>query len=137
MLGTAITRFKDMEIARTGLSEREAVAAGFDALGVTTEASNRAHYYPGAQPMKIKLVVERGNSVWLLGAQIVGGADAETHRCSGCGAVEQDVRGRGGPDGPVLRTALLAGVGSGSCWPRARRLPWFNPNFDTPSDVSA
>ena len=46
VLGTAITRFQDLEIARTGLSEREAAAAGFDALGVTTEAASRAHYYP-------------------------------------------------------------------------------------------
>ena len=75
VLGTAITRFQDMEIARTGLTEREVAAAGLDALGVTTEASNRAHYYPGAQPMKVKLVVERGTGR-LLGAQIVGGAGA-------------------------------------------------------------
>jgi NADPH-dependent 2,4-dienoyl-CoA reductase/sulfur reductase-like enzyme len=71
VLGTAITRFKGVEIARTGLTEREAEAAGFDAIGVTTEASSRAYYYPGAQPMKIKMVVERGTGR-LLGAQIVG-----------------------------------------------------------------
>lgn len=75
VLGTAITRFKDVEIARTGLSEREAVAAGLDVIGVTTEASSRAHYYPGAEPMKIKMVVERGTGR-LLGAQIVGRAGA-------------------------------------------------------------
>ncbi len=75
VLGTAITRFKEVEIARTGLTEREAAAAGLAAIGVTTEASSRAHYYPGAQPMKIKMVVERGTGR-LLGAQIVGGADA-------------------------------------------------------------
>jgi NADPH-dependent 2,4-dienoyl-CoA reductase/sulfur reductase-like enzyme len=72
VLGTAITRFKDMEIARTGLTEQEAKAAGRDAIGVTTEASSRANYYPGAEPMKIKMVVERGTGR-LLGAQIVGG----------------------------------------------------------------
>ncbi|WP_338412877.1 FAD-dependent oxidoreductase [uncultured Sphaerotilus sp.] len=75
VLGTAITRFQDLEIARTGLTEKEAAAAGFDAIGVTTEASTRAQYYPGAQPMKVKVVVERGSGL-LLGAQIVGGADA-------------------------------------------------------------
>ena len=75
VLGTAITRFQDMEIARTGLTEREAAAAGLDAIGVTTEAASRTHYYPGAQPMKIKLVVERSKGR-LLGAQIVGGAEA-------------------------------------------------------------
>ena len=42
---------------------------------MTTEASSRAHYYPGAQPMKIKIVVERGTGR-LLGAQIVGGEGA-------------------------------------------------------------
>jgi NADPH-dependent 2,4-dienoyl-CoA reductase/sulfur reductase-like enzyme len=75
VLGTAITRFKHVEIARTGLTEREAAAAGLSAMGVITEASSRAHYYPGAQPMKIKMVVERGTGR-LLGAQIVGGAGA-------------------------------------------------------------
>jgi NADPH-dependent 2,4-dienoyl-CoA reductase/sulfur reductase-like enzyme len=75
VVGTAITRFQEVEIARTGLTEREAAAGGLDALGVTTEASSRAHYYPGAQPMKLKLVVERGTGR-LLGAQIVGRAEA-------------------------------------------------------------
>ena len=75
VLGTAITRFQDVEIARTGLTEREAAAAGLDAIGVTTEASSRAHYYPGAQPMKVKVVVERRGGR-LLGAQIVGGPGA-------------------------------------------------------------
>jgi NADPH-dependent 2,4-dienoyl-CoA reductase/sulfur reductase-like enzyme len=64
-----------MEIARTGLTEREAKVAGLNAIGVTTEASSRAHYYPGAEPMKIKMVVERGSGR-LLGAQIVGGTGA-------------------------------------------------------------
>jgi len=75
VLGTAITRFKELEIARTGLTEQEAAAAGFDAIGVTTEALNRAHYFPDAQPMKIKIVAERGTGR-LLGAQIVGGEGA-------------------------------------------------------------
>ncbi len=75
VLGTAITRFRDVEIARTGLTEKEAAAAGLAAIGVTTEATSRAHYYPGAQAMKIKVVVERATGR-LLGAQIVGGADA-------------------------------------------------------------
>lgn len=75
VLGTAITRFRGVEISRTGLTEREANAAGFDAISVTTESSNRAHYFPGAQPMKIKITAERGTGR-LLGAQIVGGENA-------------------------------------------------------------
>ncbi|HMO49327.1 MAG TPA: FAD-dependent oxidoreductase [Rubrivivax sp.] len=72
VLGTAITRFGELEIARTGLGEREAAAAGFDAYATITEASSRAHYFPGAQLMRIKLVAERASGR-LLGAQIVGG----------------------------------------------------------------
>jgi NADPH-dependent 2,4-dienoyl-CoA reductase/sulfur reductase-like enzyme len=75
VLGTAITRFQDMEIARSGLTEREAAAAGFAAIAVTSEASSRAGYFPGAEQMTIKLVVERGTGR-LLGAQIVGGENA-------------------------------------------------------------
>lgn len=71
VLGTAITRFQGVEIALTGVTERAARAIGLDAIGVITEASSRAHYYPGAQPMKIKIVAERGTGR-LLGAQIVG-----------------------------------------------------------------
>ncbi len=75
VLGTAITRFQRVEIARTGLTEREATAAGFDAMGVITGASSRAQYFPGAQPMQIKIVAERGSGR-MLGAQIVGGEGA-------------------------------------------------------------
>ncbi len=75
VLGTAITKFQNLEIARTGLTEREAAAAGLDAFGVTTEASSRAHYYQGAQSMRIKIVAERRTGR-LLGAQIVGGEGA-------------------------------------------------------------
>jgi NADPH-dependent 2,4-dienoyl-CoA reductase/sulfur reductase-like enzyme len=75
VLGTAITKFQQLEIARTGLTEREAAAAGLDAYAVTTEASSRAGYYPGAQSMRIKIVAERQTGR-LLGAQIVGGEAA-------------------------------------------------------------
>jgi len=75
VLGTAITKFQDLEIARTGLTEREAEAAGLDAFGVITEASSRAHYYPGGQSMRIKIVAERQTGR-MLGAQIVGGQGA-------------------------------------------------------------
>jgi NADPH-dependent 2,4-dienoyl-CoA reductase/sulfur reductase-like enzyme len=75
VLGTAITKFQLLEIGRTGLTEREAAAAGLDAFAVTTKATSRAGYYPGAQPMHIKIVAER-HTGRLLGAQIVGGEDA-------------------------------------------------------------
>ena len=75
VLGTAITKFQQLEIGRTGLTEREAADAGLDAFAVTTESTSRAGYYPGAQSMQIKIVAER-HTGRLLGAQIVGGEDA-------------------------------------------------------------
>ena len=73
VLGTAVTKVGSTEVGRTGLSEREAAAAGLDAFAVTARAAVRAHYYPGADPITVKLVVERGTGR-LLGGQIVGGS---------------------------------------------------------------
>ena len=75
VIGTAITRFRELEIARTGLGEGEAAAAGFDAISVTTDSTTRAGYFPGASPIRTKLVVERPTGR-VLGAQIVGGEGA-------------------------------------------------------------
>ena len=71
VIGTAATKVGPAEVARTGLSEAEARAAGFVVDPVVSESTTRAGYYPGAEPMTTKLVVERGTER-LLGAQIVG-----------------------------------------------------------------
>ncbi|MQY09352.1 FAD-dependent oxidoreductase [Actinomadura macrotermitis] len=71
VVGTAISKLCKMEVARTGLNEREAAAAGFASLSAVVESTTRAGYHPGATTMKTKLVVERRTGR-LLGAQIVG-----------------------------------------------------------------
>ncbi len=75
VLGTAITRVGDLEVARTGLNEREATSVGFEYVTATNTAPSRAHYYPGGSEVTVKLLAERGSGR-LLGGQIVGGADA-------------------------------------------------------------
>jgi NADPH-dependent 2,4-dienoyl-CoA reductase/sulfur reductase-like enzyme len=75
VLGTAITRFCEIEVARTGLNEREALAAGFEPAAVTIESTTAAGYMPGTRHMAVKMVAERGTGR-LLGAQIVGGLGA-------------------------------------------------------------
>lgn len=72
VIGTAITKVEKMEIGRTGLGEREAVAAGFDVVGRVTDATTRAHYFPDGTPISVKVLAERGSGR-MLGAQIVGG----------------------------------------------------------------
>ncbi|HUV09418.1 MAG TPA: FAD-dependent oxidoreductase, partial [Acidimicrobiia bacterium] len=71
VIGTAISTICKYEVARTGLNEREAAAAGFDAVAATIEGETRAHYYPGATPIRVKVAAGRGTGR-ILGAQIVG-----------------------------------------------------------------
>ena len=71
VLGTAIVKVCSLEVGRTGLTEREAADAGFDAVAATIEGTTIAGYLPDAKPMATKLVAERGSGR-LLGAQIVG-----------------------------------------------------------------
>ena len=75
VLGTAITRLVDTEIARTGLTVAEATDAGFDPAATTIEAPTRARYSPGASTMAVQLVHDRSTRR-LLGGQIVGGEGA-------------------------------------------------------------
>ena len=71
VLGTAITKFNDMEIARTGLSEKEAKSLGRKYKTATIEARTRSGYYPGSASITVKLVAEEASGR-LLGGQIVG-----------------------------------------------------------------
>ncbi|MFE4592090.1 FAD-dependent oxidoreductase [Streptomyces laurentii] len=71
VVGTAVSKVCDLEIARTGLREKDARAAGLQYVTVTVESTSRAGYYPGAAPMTVKMLAER-RSGRLLGVQIVG-----------------------------------------------------------------
>lgn len=75
VLGTAISKICGTEVARTGLSEAEAGAAGFDTVAVVVDSTTRAGYFPGTAPIRTKFVAEQ-LSGRLLGAQIVGGDGA-------------------------------------------------------------
>jgi pyruvate/2-oxoglutarate dehydrogenase complex dihydrolipoamide dehydrogenase (E3) component len=72
----------DLEIARTGLRETEAMAAGLRFVAVTIEATTRAGYFPGTRPMTVKMLAEH-RSGRLLGAQIVG-RDGSAKRIDTC-----------------------------------------------------
>jgi NADPH-dependent 2,4-dienoyl-CoA reductase/sulfur reductase-like enzyme len=75
VVGTAVTKVCDIEIGRTGLGEHEARAAGYQPLTVAVNSTTRAGYYPGAKPIRTKIIAEQGSGR-LLGAQIVGGEGA-------------------------------------------------------------
>jgi NADH oxidase (H2O2-forming) len=73
-LGSAISRLFDTDCGWTGLTEAAAQRARFDTVTGTISSKTKADYYPGALPIKVKLVVEK-ESQRIIGAQIIGGEE--------------------------------------------------------------
>ncbi|MFB6805909.1 FAD-dependent oxidoreductase [Streptomyces sp. NPDC056387] len=73
VVGTAVSKVCDLEIARTGLREKDALAAGLRFVTATIRSTTTAGYYPTAADMTVKMLAERRTGR-LLGVQIVGGA---------------------------------------------------------------
>jgi len=71
VVGTAVSKVCDLEIARTGLREKDAHRVGLRFESVTIESTSRAGYYPNASPMTVKMLAELRTGR-LLGVQIVG-----------------------------------------------------------------
>ena len=79
MVDTSITRFSfgevNLEIARTGLSRKDAEAAGHDPVALVTEGSTASGYMPEAEPIALWVMADR-TTRRLLGVQVVGGRGA-------------------------------------------------------------
>ena len=71
VIGTAVTKLCEQEVARTGLTEREAHEAGFISVAETIVSTTRAGYYPGSTPITVKIVAEELTGR-MLGAQVIG-----------------------------------------------------------------
>ncbi|KIF70954.1 flavoprotein oxidoreductase [Streptomyces sp. AcH 505] len=71
VVGTAVSKVCDLEIARTGLREKDARAVGLRFVTATVESTHSAGYYPGATLMTVKMLAEHRTGR-LLGTQIVG-----------------------------------------------------------------
>jgi NADPH-dependent 2,4-dienoyl-CoA reductase/sulfur reductase-like enzyme len=71
IVGTAVFRVFDLEVARTGLSLGEARKAGFSPVEVVIESRSRAHAHPGASMIRVQMVGDRTTGR-LLGVQMVG-----------------------------------------------------------------
>ncbi|WP_200834337.1 FAD-dependent oxidoreductase [Amycolatopsis alkalitolerans] len=90
VVGTAAVKVFELHVARTGLSLTEAHAAGIAAVATDAQSRSRAKYYPGSEPLFVRLVHEPGGR--LLGAQMAG-RDGVAKRID------------------VVATALYAGLG--------------------------
>jgi NADPH-dependent 2,4-dienoyl-CoA reductase/sulfur reductase-like enzyme len=71
VVGTAVSKVCHLEIARTGLRERDATRTGFEYVTVTVRSTTKAGYFPGTHRMNVKMIAERCTGR-LLGVQIVG-----------------------------------------------------------------
>ena len=72
VLGTAIVGVFSKSVAMTGWSEKRLRAAGRSYRAIHTHPDSHAGYYPGAEAMSIKLLVDTDTDA-ILGAQGVGG----------------------------------------------------------------
>lgn len=70
VVGTAVVKVFDLEVAHTGLSLHAAEAAGLAATATDVVHRTRAKYYPGSEQLHVRLV--HGDGGRLLGAQLVG-----------------------------------------------------------------
>ncbi len=71
VVGTAVSKICEWEVARTGLNESEIREAGLEFVAARIESTTRASYYPNAGPITVKALAEKGSGR-LLGGQIVG-----------------------------------------------------------------
>lgn len=71
VLGTAVCKLPGLNVGRTGLTEVQAKAEGFNPVSVITVVDDKAHYYTGASTFTIKMIADK-DSLKLLGVQVVG-----------------------------------------------------------------
>jgi NADPH-dependent 2,4-dienoyl-CoA reductase/sulfur reductase-like enzyme len=70
-LGTQVVKVFELAVARTGLRDEEAAAAGLEPLTVESRGYDHKVYYPGAHEVTVRMTGE-GSSGRLLGAQLIG-----------------------------------------------------------------
>lgn len=71
-LGTGVVRLlPQLNGGRTGLTESQAQAAGYETTSIVCVVDDKAHYYPGASSFVVKLTAETASRK-LLGIQVLG-----------------------------------------------------------------
>lgn len=76
VLGTAVVGVFGLVAAATGWTEKRARAAGRAIRVIHTHPANHAGYYPGAESMSLKLVIDAETDA-ILGAQGIGGSGVD------------------------------------------------------------
>lgn len=76
ILGSSVTRYLDLNISMTGLSEKMAQRLGYDTVSTVVTKKDKAGYMPEVQNITMKLIADR-RSHRVLGAQAIGCGDAD------------------------------------------------------------
>lgn len=71
VMGTAIFKAFDFNVAKTGLSMKEAEREGFYPVQAIVKGYDRAHYYPGGKESTLKVIADRKTGR-ILGGQAIG-----------------------------------------------------------------
>lgn len=78
VLGTGIVKLLNLNAARTGLTEKEALNLGYNIESVLVPIDDKAHYYPDSKMIIIKLISDKDNKK-VLGAQVFGEGNVDKH----------------------------------------------------------
>lgn len=109
-LGTAVCKLPGLNVGRTGLTEAQAKAEGFDAVSVVTIVDDKAHYMPDAATFTMKMIADRA-TLKLLGVQVTGSGAVDKIvdiAVAGimCGATLDDLDGADFAYAPPFSTAI-------------------------------
>jgi len=74
ILASAVTRLFEIEAGNTGLTETSAARNRMEVVTGVISSKTKADYFPGAKPIKIKLIVEK-ESQRIVGGQVIGGEE--------------------------------------------------------------
>ena len=71
VLGTGVVKLPNLNCGRTGLTEAQAKAAGYDVITALVPTDDKAHYYPDASFFITKIIADKVSHK-LLGVQVFG-----------------------------------------------------------------
>ena len=72
--GTAAIKVFDLNVGKTGLTEKQALNAGYEIDTALIPSTDHAGYYPNAKDIMVKLIAEKKTGK-ILGGQVVGTGD--------------------------------------------------------------
>lgn len=70
VLNSTVSQIGNMEMGAIGITEQEAIAHGIDVVVSRVDSLSRARYYPGSEPLFIKLIAKTDGTI--IGCQMFG-----------------------------------------------------------------